>query len=88
MNKVLSVRFLKEGDKFEFITERHFVSEGTFYEHPKGIMVVTQDASWHEPENKCFFTFRPASNPSEKPQLFCGIGDIEVRLLERQPKRS
>ena len=80
MNKIVTVELLKEGDRFEFITDRSEWADNCYLPHPKGVIVVAKGA-FLDPYKQCRFGWRLEKFPNGKPQDWWGVPHTEVRLL-------
>jgi hypothetical protein len=83
MDKIFTVEFLKQGDKFEFVSERTETTKPV-------VMIVTRDPAVNKAANSCFFRYQAddATGATDRKwdgaQSWNGTPDAKVRILERE----
>jgi hypothetical protein len=92
MSKIVTVALLKQGDRFEFLTDRSEWADRCYLPHPAGVIVVAQTA-FMDPYKQCRFGWRMEKYPNAKSQDWWGQPETKVKLLapasvEPAPARS
>jgi len=87
MPKIVTVEFLKAGDRFEFITSRSEWRHDCFLTHPQGVVLVAKSA-FLDRYNQSRFGWRLEKFPSGRCQDWWGLPQTQVRLLGALPTLS
>jgi hypothetical protein len=87
MTKTVPVSVLKQGDRFEFVTDRSDKSKGA-------VLVVTRDPAVNKIANSCHFRYQAdssATGPDKKwddNQSWNGTPDVRVLMVEARPSEE